>query len=355
MRDYSKPLVIVLTGSGKSVEKHTESLLEDFIFGNAAEVDVKVIVPFNSTINPSLAAAIDILKGWGIDGKDFLPIVEPGYGNKAISSAQETMQVPEDGALEMAIKLLMEEKQLGKDIAFISIFDPEKDLEVIEEVKIHPWIPTLNLAEGLIDSFDGYESPEDKATRIKLQEEFAAKVEEESPAPAKKAATPRKRAAKKVMVQEDPPMTEADLKAPTAPSKPKPAAGLIADAVKREAEKKAARLAKEEGDTWTEVDSDGTVTAYQVFKGEVQSSGSLGNTLSGTIVVDNSELPKDLEPAKMVDPTPDVWQDVAAAVPSDAYIMVPREHLVKLSNGIRKVTEGFSEVFDAFNGILENK
>jgi hypothetical protein len=414
MRNYDKPLTFVLTGSGTSTTAHTKTLLEDFIFGTLENVDVKFIVPFYGAKSSSLGNALALLKDWGMDGDDFIPVVEPNGGHHAIASAGMSHQVEAGTSVQFSIDLLSAARSEGRDVAFISIFNPdsEQDLKAIETAKDWDWLSTLNLAEGLIDHFEGYESIEDRAFREAIQQEYQAKMAEDEPEKpiVKKATTPRKRVAKKPVEAEDVPLTEERQKPPVAPEKPKPASGLIANAVAREADKKLARdlaklaaadmvkhcnvdalddaeraflvssglytqkqvddelamcaasakerdkVARKEGEVWEERE-EGFVTVYQMRNGKVQSSGPMrentepSTELSGTITM-SSKLPTELEPAKMVDPTPDVWKDVAAAVPDITHISVAKEDLVKLNEGMQKMAEGFSDVLSAYNNML---
>lgn len=393
MRNYDKPLTFVLTGSDASKPEHSRTLLEDFIFGNLpgdAQVDVKFVVPYTGRISASLSAAIDILKEWGIDGEDFIPVVEPNNGHKSISSAAKSIQCDSGTSLEVAVDFLYQAHKEDRNVAFIALFDPENDLDVVTYAKDWNWLPTLNLSEGLIDHFEGYESAEDRAYREAIQAEYQAKMAEAEPekparkTAAKKATTPRKRAASKPLESEDVPLTEDAVKAPTAPAKPKPAAGLIADAVKREEEKKAARTkptsieefeqavlsgeiggpvstelsgtivvgkselpenlepVRKDGDSWEEI-KDGYVYGYQMINGEIQSTGSMG------LHSELSHVPADMA-------TPDVWKDVAAAVPADTtHITVSIDDMVKLSAGMKKMAEGFTEIISAYSQMLEDK
>lgn len=422
MRNYDKPLTFILTGSGISKPENSRTLLEDFIFGNLpgdAVVDVKFVVPYFGKISPSLNAAIEILKEWGIDGDDFIPVVEPNSGHKSLVTATKTEQVDKGDSEQHAIDLLSQARSDGRDVFYISIYDPERDISSVTDAKDWTWLPTLNLAEGLIDSFDGYESEEDRLKREELQRKFdeeqKAKEAAEKPVkePAKKATTPRKRAAKKPVAVEDVPLVDAPEMPLVAPQidkgwgphehkyvwgddgighsgsfcecgkeepapKPKPAAGLIADAVAREAEKKAARElleleseiaqqypndtvtlsgtivvgksefhkdlepVRKDGDSWEEI-KDGYVYGYQMINGEIQSTGSMG------LHSELSHVPADMA-------APDVWKDVAAAVPADTtHITVSIDDMVKLSAGMKKMAEGFTEIISAYSQMLEDK
>lgn len=371
MRDYSLPLTIVLTGSGKSDALNTESLLGDFMFGNVdGDVDVRVIVPYSGKTAASLADALKILKAWGIDGKDFIPVVEPNSGHGSISSAKETIQVDQGDSISRALQLLGDDMAEGRDVAFISLYAEGnvKDLDEIDAAKSCEGLTTLNLCEGLIDSFPGYESEADRVIRESLQEAFAeqeAAKEEAAPKPAKKTAakkavTPRTRATSKPLVQEDQPLTDEPQKAPE-----KPLTGtkrLVAEAVQREADKKAARkevLIPVAADA-TEAELRELEIKYEIageeIDGFVRSLPAL-TELSGTIVMGSAKLPEALEPARSVAPVVDVWQDVANNLPtaSGTHISVAKEDLVQLNEGMQEMARGFSTVLDAYNRMLKEQ
>jgi hypothetical protein len=325
MRDYGKPLTIVLTGTGDSTKANTEVLLDNFIFGNSDNVDARMIVPFAAKPKTGLEIAIKAMKeSFGIDGKDYTPVVEPQGGSNLIASAQASHQVPQGCSLSIALDLLAQAKDSGHDTAFICLYDPENaaDFDAVDEAKKRGFT-TLNLSEGLIDAFQDYESAEDRAKRKALEEEYAAKQElEESDAsvPPKKATTPRKRAAKKAVA----PVSKAE---PIEPEKPvqtlsgaskdiSSLAGtekLIAMAVEREAEKKAART-----------------------------------ELSGTIVMP-SKLPVDLEPAK------DIQDDIIKAAPivGDS-VTVTKSDIVSLGDAMEEMASGFAKAISIYKKIVEN-
>lgn len=360
MRNYDTPLTIVLSGFGTSDDNNTRALLEDFIFGPPEndKVDVKVVVPFSGKTSPVMASALKILAEWGITGEDFLPIVEPDSGHRSISAAETSIQVDQGDAMPAALRMLAEHADNGREVAYLSFYNPEnvRDIDNLENAKRCEGLTTLNICEGLIDSFSGYESDADRIMREALEDSFAeqekAKAVEDKPSPAprktaaKKATTPRKRAAAKVVVAEDELATEEPEKAPEKPLSGTQA--LVAEAVAREEAKRAART-----------------------------------ELSGTIVTGKAELPKELEPAKSlkavakeyVDNNPDVWKDVALAVPQtveytahdveqimkqqaaladlDGKLTVDKRDIVQLGDAMKKMAEGFGDAIEAYKRIVE--
>lgn len=364
MRNYGKSLTLALAGDGVSDVRNSEALLGDFIFGESNDaVDVKLLVPFDGPLQPSLEKAIGVLKDWGVDGSDFVPVVEPNSGHKHIASAETTVQVSQGGSTAEIINWLLAEKEKGNDVVFVSIFDPEstKDLAAVADVKA-AGLPTLNMALGLVDTFPGYESAADRMAREEKQAAFDAEQKEKAAAEkpprktaakktaAKKATAPRKAAASQALVSEDVPLTDEPEKPAQAVSQgwgphehkfvwaddnnghsgsfcscgeEEPAKvqtgteRLVAQAVAREAEKKAARL-----------------------------------ELSGTIVAGKSELPKDLEPAKVVAPTVDVWQDVAkAAVPGET-LTVRKADIVELGDAMEQMATGFTAALNVYKRMV---
>lgn len=395
MRNYDKPLTLVLVGDGVSDVRNSEALLDDFIFGNSNDpVDVKLIVPFDGVMQPSLDKAIGVLKQWGVDGKDFLPVVEPNCGHKHIASAETTTAVSQGIAVSEAIHMLKGAGENGHDIVFISIFDPEstKDMAAIADAK-EAGVPTLNMALGLVDTFPGYESFADRAAREEKQAAFDAEqkekaVNEKPPrkaaakkTAAKKATAPRKAAASQALVAEDVPLTAEPEKPAQAVSQgwgphehlyiwaddnnghsgsfcacgeeepEKALTGtdrLVAQAVAREAEKKAARVHKDYCDLPhthggdCRINRSITVAEKKAAKLE----------LSGTIVAGKSELPKDLEPAKAVAPTVDVWQDIAkAAVPGET-LTVRKADIVELGDAMEQMATGFTAALNVYKRMV---
>jgi len=381
MRDYDKPLSVILTGEGSSADANTEALLGDFVFGNLDNVDVKFIVPFAGKTSTSMNGLFKILfDNWGIAGKDFLPIVEPDSGNRIISRAESTEQVDRGCSIEVALNLLGQEADKGRDVAFISLYNPDslRDLDDLENAKRCDGLVTLNLCEGLIDSFPGYESDEDREMREALQAAYdeqekarLAAEKEAAPKPAlktaaKKATTPRKRAAVKSLEAEDVPAVEESEKAPVAPHTHKfvwvddnkgkcgsycecgqedtgGTSRLVANAVAREAEKKAAK---------------GLALSAEIKVGSVTKS---------------DETPSIKEIAAELVTADDVWKDVAAAAPAQPTleytatdvelitqqqknladtIMVNKADIVELADAMQEMSNGFSKALSAYRRMV---
>lgn len=385
MQDYTKDLTLAFAGTNTTLFNNIDALLGDYIFGpaeNEIEREVTILIPAAYRSAPG----VQTLREWGEPMGMVFDFVKGDDPHEALDNVFASLEYAKDH---------------GQETAFIMFYNPEStyekdnpdltDLEVICEAKNFDWLITLDLCQGLVDFFEGYESTDDRIKREALEEAFAEQQKakeaaEKAAKPArktatKKAATPRKRAAAKPAVMEEEPL-------PIEPEKPaqtldkgwgphehvyvrgddgkghegsfckcgeqepsETLAGLdklVDDAVKREAEKKARR----EGDTWQEVSENGTVTAYQVYNGEIQSSGPLGNTLSGTIVIGTPELPEALAPVS----TADVWADVAKAIPATTEVFeVSKADIVELGEAMEEMANAFGKAIRVYKNIVEGK
>lgn len=389
-QDFSKDLVLLVTGTGSVTLASLRDNLEDFIFGPPAapgeeEImrDVKILL-----LDGAEGPGIDTLMRWGIpSGMEF----------KKIQGADDRE------ALENAFAELVGDMTDGKETVFAMLYNPDSkyeqgnsamtDLEILGEAKNYSWLTTLNLSEGLIDSFEGYESTDDRIKREKLEEEFDRKKRAEEPHPfkpsaedeerchlctnfkadmrhsgpakktaAKKAVTPRKKAAPKPVEAEDKPLLDAPEKPLAAPSVTPVVAGLdnlVAKAVEREAAKKLPKHrweTRDGGAGWTEGSCMDCGTDIQTPDDPCVRPPL---TLSGNIVMSRepkkTELPKDVA----VVTTEEVWQDVAKAVPptdiSVTHFTVAKADIIKLNEGMQKMASGFSEILDAYKSIVEGK
>jgi hypothetical protein len=233
-RDMSKDLTIVVTGLGKITLPNLNDLLENWMFGDQDEREIRIIVPVLSKMGTGLK---EFCK-WGINiGFDFT-IVQAGDAGmtKEITSLPEKCFVRVDNdrdALQCAMDFLHEDHDNGNETAFIMLYDETStykqgdahlsDREIIGEAKNYTWLTTLNLCQGLTDFFEGYESTDDRIQREAKEAEFAeeqAKLKAAEPKPAKKAAAPRKRAAKKAVAPEPTPVLEEPEKPLQEPSEP---------------------------------------------------------------------------------------------------------------------------------------
>jgi hypothetical protein len=233
-RDMSKDLTIVVTGLGKITLPNLNDLLENWMFGDQDEREIRIIVPVLSKMGVGLK---EFCK-WGINiGFDFTIVQAGDVGmTKEITSLPEKCFVRVDNdrdALTTCMDLLLEDVHKGNETAFIMLYDETStykqgdphlsDREIIGEAKNHVWLTTLNLCQGLTDFFEGYESAHDIAHREYKEATFAeeqAKLKAAEPKLAKKAAAPRKRAAKKAVAPKSTPVLEEPEKPLQEPSEP---------------------------------------------------------------------------------------------------------------------------------------
>lgn len=377
MQDFTKDLTIAFAGTGNSAFNNVDALLGDYIFGpmpaegeEEIEREVTILIP----IEYKDAPGIQTLRGWGEPMGMVFDIVKGDDPHSTLDNVFATLEHAQAN---------------NQETAFIMFYNPESkyekdnpaltDLEVIGEAKNHPWLTTLDVCQGLVDFFEGYESTDDRIKREALEEAYAeqqkAKEAAEKPAKAprktaaKKATTPRKRAAAKPVEMEEEPL-------PMEPEKPlaEPKLGkgwgphvhhyvwgddgmgntgsvcecgeeepdqvlsgldkLVDDAVKREAEKKAAR---ELGELEAEF--------AEKYPNEPME-------LSGTIVVGAPKLPEGLSPVT----TADVWQDVAKAVPADVEsFQVSKADIVELGEAMEEMANAFGKAIRVYKNIVEGK
>lgn len=233
-RDFSRDLTIMVAGSGSATMAHLEESMGDWIFPDSeAEREVHVILPVLTGMGGGIRNLVKIGLTWGftftvIQAKD-APM------SRELSALPEESFVRMDderAALEHGLSLLTEKHKSGDETAFILAYDPKStyeqgnpnlsDYEIIGEAKNYQWLTTLNLCEGLIDSFEGFKTTDEILKEERLQREFEQKRLEGGAEPVvqKKAPAPRKRAAKKVEPQESKPLVTEPEKPLEEPSEP---------------------------------------------------------------------------------------------------------------------------------------
>lgn len=366
-QDFDKDLFIVLVGSGKTTLKNFVDNVEDYIFGDRDEREATLLVPYTDKMTPALGA---ILNDWAV-GEDEEPnypiraFVQGDNGHKSVAAAKKTLQVDEphgvameSAAVEAAMEDLLAEQSNGNEVVVVVLYDEEKDVDLVGSLKNYNSINVLNV-NGMIDDFPGFKTTDEILKEERLREEFDAQEAEriaaekaqekaDKPAPAKKAAAPRKRAAK---APEDKPLTETKQRAPrkkaVAP-KPEPV-----------------------------VEEKPAEPEYKV--GDVVEVG-------GIPFVKHSELPKELEPVKDLTPkptvaeykaavasgalvpedlpgpdeVPDLWADVSKAKAEVdkhevTHYAVQKKNLVALGEGIKAMSEAHAKTIDALLSIIEGK
>lgn len=334
MQDFTKDLTILLTGSGSTTHENIAALMEDYIFGPLDNREVSIVVPYAGKVHQGLASTIKWCKSQGITGDDFVAIAEPDIEHISQEDAGKFVRMAQGESLDHALGILFQDKEEGREVVLMSIYNPDSaaDLSDIFTAKKYDWLPTLNLSEGLVDFFEGYESNDDRIKREALEEAFAEQQkakEESAPAKktaAKKATTPRKRAASKV-VKEVPTPT------PTEPEKVTEAPCIHYF-------------------IWVD-DNKGICGMFCKncsLREEDCQDEKPSTELSGTIVVGKlPDLPKDLS---LVSPE-EVWQDVAKATPPTDSVMVKRDDLAQLGKSMENMAIAFSDAMSVFTKILK--
>lgn len=306
-REFDKDLTIMVVGSGNVTMQHLEESMAEWIFGPVEEREVHVILPLLSNMGGALRNLIKLGKEWEFK---FTAIHPTG-----VSMTKEISALPEDSfihvdhereALEAGLSLLTAAHRGGHETAFIHAYNPENtyekdnpalsDFEIIGDAKNYQWLSTLNLCEGLVDSFEGYKSTDEILKEERLQREFEEKQKAEeaaNPTPEKKAPAPRKRAAKKVEPQESKPLVTEPEKPLQEPSEPKP---------------------------------------------------DPRNELSADVPI-------------VIGPTPDIQEDIREAhaqVEKRSMVAVSRDDLAELSQNIKELTGSFGKIMDTFTRILKD-
>lgn len=408
-KDYSRDLTMVFAGSGETTLSNLSALLENFIFGpppapgeEEIEREVTIMIPAQYKNSPG----VKTLLKWGTPmGMEFSVI--PGDPHQSLDSALGMLSEANDAFQETAfIMFYNQDSKYEKDNPALT------DLEVIGEAKNHEWLTTYNLSEGMVDYFDGYESTDERLKREALEEAFAEqqRIKEEAEkaarpprkTAAKKATTPRKRAASTPKVEEDKPL-------PIEPEKPlaEPSCACGGQTLLEvhvpvgEGECHDRSMAKGWGPhehkfVWGDdgMGNEGSVCACGAGEpgmsvGDSVEVGGLHFTkiadgpfpdpqksgldklvadavqreaerktvresteLSGTIVMGSSQLPDGLSPVA----TADVWQDVAKAVPADVEsFQVSKADIVELGEAMEEMANAFSKAIRVYKNIVEGK
>ena len=328
-RDFSKDLTIMVAGSGNVTMQHLEESMAEWIFGSVDEREVHVIVPLLSQMGGGIRNLIKL----GMEWEFKFTLVHPKGApmSREMSALPGDWFVPADDereALEKGLSLLTDRFKAGDETAFIHAYDPENtyeqgnnalsDFEIIGDAKNYDWLTTLNLCEGLIDSFEGYKTTDEILKEERLQKEFEDKQRAEEaanpkPVAAKKVTAPRKRAAKQVEKEESKPLVVEDEK----PLEDAPA-GTVVEVAGTEFVKVGPNPFREPLPT--------------------------GNILSADVKVDLA-------------PQADVWTEVNEAhaqTEKSNRLSVSRDDLAQLSTDIRALTSAFGNIMDTFTQILKD-
>jgi len=327
-REFDKDLTIMVVGSGNVTMQHLEESMAEWIFGPVEEREVHVILPLLSNMGGALRNLIKLGKEWEFK---FTAIHPTG-----VSMTKEISALPEDSfihvdhereALEAGLSLLTAAHRGGHETAFIHAYNPENtyekdnpalsDFEIIGDAKNYQWLSTLNLCEGLVDSFEGYKSTDEILKEERLQREFEEKQKAEeaaNPAPEKKAPAPRKRAAKKVEPQESKPLVTEPEKPLQEPSEP---------------------ICACDEQTLLQVH-----TKERCYDLETDPR----NELSADVPI-------------VIGPAPDIQEDIREAhaqVEKRNMVAVSRDDLAELSQNIKELTGSFGKIMDTFTRILKD-
>jgi hypothetical protein len=331
-RDFSKDLTIMVAGTGNVTRAHLEQTLGDWMFEDAdSEREVHVILPLFTEMGPGIRNLIKL----GMDWEFRFSVLQAGDAPmtrelSALPDDQITRYEDNREALEQGLDMLAQCHNGGDETAFIMAYNPKStyeqdsyalsDFEIIGDAKNYRWLSTLNLCEGLLDSFEGYKSTDEILKEERLKEEFEAKKkaeEDAKPKPAKKATAPRKRAAKKAVAPQ-----------------PKPAV--------EEPEK-----AIEDFPVGTVMEVAGTeFTKIGPNPFREPLPGNPNNELSATVPLTIGGPSDD-----MINVSTDLVRDNLAKPNT---IAVSKDSLAQLSTDIRMLTDAFGHIMDTFTQILKD-
>lgn len=357
MQNYTKDLTLAFAGTGTTSLANIDALLGDFIFGpveDEIEREVTILIPVEYRNAPGVKA----LRQWGEPMGMVFDFVKGDDPHDSLDQVYFSLEYAKDH---------------GQETAFIMFYNPESkyekdnpaltDLEVISEAKNFDWLTTLDLCQGLVDFFEGYESTDDRIKREALEEAFAeqqkAKAEAEKPAraprktAAKKATAPRKKAAAKPVEMEEEPLPMEPEKPAVAPKLDKGwgphvhhyvwgddgmgNTGSVCECGEEEPDKVLAGLDKLVDDA---------------VKREQEKKEARNTELSGTIVVGAPKLPEGLSPVTSAD----IWQDVAKAVPADVEsFQVSKADIVELGEAMEEMANAFGKAIRVYKNIVEGK
>lgn len=379
--DYSKPLTVVLSGTGNTTIANLSANLEDFMFGPVNERDIKIIVPIFS----KMGAGMRTFFKWGnAMGFDFKIVQTEGASMtpeiSALPSEAFTRMPTEQDTLDTVIEILADSNRKGHETAFIMLFNPEStsefsDMHMLSTAKQNDWLVTLNLCEGLVDSFEGFETEADRAHRESVQQKFdeeerAAEDAERAAVKAQpKPSTGHRRASSKPKVSEPKPLAED----PEKPLQDVPIAVTTSEATNSDVivgiDKLVGKaVAREEAKRATSPtislsfsSSKSCDHRYIWVDDEIGHSGSFCERCG--IAEGYEPSPTELSATATITSTPtvseveEVWTDVVRAAPkvqSVEHITVPRADLAELADSIKNMTDSFGRVMDAFARILKN-
>jgi len=311
----------MVTGSGNVTVPHLEQSLGEWVFPTEdSEREVHVIIPLLSQMGPGVRNLIKLGTTWQfkftvIQAKD-APMT------RELSALPEESFVRVDGereALEWGLNFL-DQCNDEDETAFIMAYNPKStyeqgdsslsDFEIIGDAKSCDWLTTLNLCEGLIDSFEGYKSVKELEKEAQLKKEFEEKQRAETPVD-EKPSVPRKRAPRKAVT----------------PKVTKPV---------EEPEKAAESLPV--GTTVEVAGLEFVKTGPNPFREPLPKDA----VLSANVI-----LPKKTE---------EVWDDVMlnhAQIEQRGMVYVKKDDLSELSAGIKELTESFGKIMDTFTRILK--
>ncbi|HET7638837.1 MAG TPA: hypothetical protein VFK47_08885, partial [Ktedonobacteraceae bacterium] len=216
IHNYDKDLTLAVTGSGEFDLDNVQDNIFDFVLGDKDIRACTLVLPLFSKMTANMKQFIE----WSIDKgfDDFIFVQSEGSPmtpkisglSKNPDVQVQFLRVDTDrDVVKMILTTLQLAKDADEDYAFAMMYDPQStyekgknppsDFEILGEAKFLKWLPTYNLCEGMVDSFEGYESEEEREIREKAEAEFKAKQAQESPV------APRKRAARKTVAKKTTP------------------------------------------------------------------------------------------------------------------------------------------------------
>lgn len=189
----------MISGHGTTTKNNLTSNLDDWIYGDQNARDFKILWLHERELTETDEILKDCFESMGLD-KDTLKEYSPREDETYLSAHNRVLD-------DLFLDNELADKG-NRTKAYVSIYDPSLDLEAItraKELSGDEYV-TLNIV-GFVDYFEGYESPETKAERERIEAE-------------QKAAQPRTAPKKRAVASKVPKPLKAAEKALVEPSRP---------------------------------------------------------------------------------------------------------------------------------------
>lgn len=328
-QDYDKDLFLLITGHSMPSQKNFIDNIEDFIFGPKNAREATLVIPYVYDMGKGMDA---VLNEWAIGNmkeqdEPNYPVhafIEPECGHRSISHIKEGEALEkDDNAIERAMHFLVEKQKEGNEVAVVVLYDEKRDVELVGELKNYRSIPVYNI-DGMIDAFPGFKTTDEILHEQREREEFETKE------------------AIRIAAEKEQEAASAPPKPPRKRAAAKKVAAKPVETPKAEEPKVVEAKVAEKSELPTELEPAKLTPKPTVeeYKAAV-ASGAL--------------VPEDLPGP---DEVPDLWKDVSKAQASAGAVThysVRKENLAELAEGIQEMALSFSKTIGAITKIIEGK